>query len=384
MHDPGTEESFYNMLEVMFLTPEQREMKAPFPWFGGKSQASSLVWERFGNVPNYVEPFFGSGAVLLGRPHAPKIETVNDKDGFIANFWRALQHDPDAVAAYADCPVNENDLHARHTWLRAQVADFVPRLEADPDWYDVKIAGWWVWGMACWIGGGFCGDSGAGPWQVVDGRLVHLGDAGRGVTRRLVHLGNAGRGVKRQRVHLGDAGRGVSRQRVHLGSAGQGVSRQRVHLGNAGEGLRNWFTALAARLRFVRVCCGDWARIVGDTPTIHHGVTGVFLDPPYSAEAGRDNTLYREEDMSVAHDVRAWAIANGDRPLLRIAFCGYEGEHEMPSSWIKVKWKAQGGYANISRKGGKGKENRHREVIWFSPHCLAPRQPNLFEEQANA
>ncbi len=42
-------------------------LKAPFPWFGGKSKVASLVWERFGDVQNYVEPFFGSGAVLLNR-----------------------------------------------------------------------------------------------------------------------------------------------------------------------------------------------------------------------------------------------------------------------------------------------------------------------------
>ena len=42
-------------------------LKAPFPWFGGKSRAAHLVWERFGNVRAYVEPFFGSGAVLLRR-----------------------------------------------------------------------------------------------------------------------------------------------------------------------------------------------------------------------------------------------------------------------------------------------------------------------------
>lgn len=53
-------------------------LKAPFPWFGGKSLAASLIWERLGDVPNYVEPFFGSGAVLLARPHEPGIETIND------------------------------------------------------------------------------------------------------------------------------------------------------------------------------------------------------------------------------------------------------------------------------------------------------------------
>jgi site-specific DNA-adenine methylase len=37
-------------------------LKAPFPWFGGKSKVAPIVWERFGDVQNYVEPFFGSGA----------------------------------------------------------------------------------------------------------------------------------------------------------------------------------------------------------------------------------------------------------------------------------------------------------------------------------
>src|SRR3990167_2528692 len=82
-------------------------LRAPFPWFGAKSRIASLVWSRFGDVPNMVEPFFGSGAVLLGRPHPPRLETVNDKDGFVSNFWRATIADPDAVAEHADWPVNE-------------------------------------------------------------------------------------------------------------------------------------------------------------------------------------------------------------------------------------------------------------------------------------
>ena len=78
----------------------------------------------------------------------------------------------------------------------------------------------------------------------------------------------------------------------------------------------------------------------------------------------------------MAHDVRRWAIANGDNPLLRIALCGYEGEHDMPSSWECVPWKANGGY------GGQSKDhdnpNAKRERIWFSPHCLGGKQRSLF------
>ena len=96
-------------------------LSAPFPWFGGKRKIAALVWSRFGAVDNYVEPFFGSGAVLLGRPHPQGLETINDADGYVANFWRAIQREPDAVARWADQPVNENDLHARHEIGRAHV-----------------------------------------------------------------------------------------------------------------------------------------------------------------------------------------------------------------------------------------------------------------------
>lgn len=76
-------------------------LAAPFPWFGGKSRVAGVVWQAFGDVPNFVEPFFGSGAVLLGRPEsglANPIETVNDLDGFVANFWRAVTQAPEEVA----------------------------------------------------------------------------------------------------------------------------------------------------------------------------------------------------------------------------------------------------------------------------------------------
>lgn len=56
------------------------------------------------------------------------------------------------------------------------------------------------------------------------------------------------------------------------------------------------------------------------------------------------------------------------QPLFRIALCGYEGEHEMPESWSVFSWAASGG---LSRKPDSPRAgNRHRERIWFSPHCL--------------
>lgn len=322
-------------------------LKSPYPYFGGKSTIAAKVWERLGDVRNFVDPFFGSGALLLKRPaehpYLERTETVNDAEGMICNFWRAIQAEPETVADYAEWPVNENDLHARHSWLVGQKAGLVARLEGDPGFYDAQIAGWWVWGMALWIGGGFC--SGDGPWQVVDGELVHLGNAGQGTQRR----------------------------RVHLAASGQGVAAKQ------GGGLYEWFEVLAERLRRVRVCCGDWSRVVTNSVTGSHGLTGVVLDPPYT-HANRATDIYNHDHPDIAAEVRAWAVENGNNPLLRIAYFGYVDGFQWPAGWTEMRWKGPSGFG-VQRRDGEN-QNREREVVWFSPHCLkadtAPVQQSLF------
>jgi len=320
------------------------EYKPPFPWFGGKSAVADRVWAALGNVDNYVEPFFGSGAVLFLRPGgAGKIETVNDADGFVANFWRALRADVDAVAMHADNPVNEADLHARHLWLLGQRERITERLMGDPEFFDAKAAGWWAWGLCCWIGSGWC--SGRGPWVTRDGVFVQRGNAD-------------GQGVNRKLPHIGDAGRGVNRQLPHLGNAGQG-------------GLHEYLSEFAIRLDRVRVCCGDWSRVCGPSVTFKHGITGVFLDPPYADTAKRTDDLYAVDCAKVAHDVRAWAIEAGKRDDMRIVLAGYEGEHDMPASWRVEAWKAAGGYGSqADGEEAMGRANAARERLWFSPACI--------------
>jgi len=294
-------------------------LKAPFPYFGAKSRVADVVWQRFGRVDNYVEPFFGSGAVLLGCPHPVHTETVNDLDCLLANFWRALQADPERVAYYADYPVSEVDLHARHKWLVSKKPD-IRALLADPDAYDVKAAGWWVWGASSWIGSGWCAAESA------DTRLSE------------------------QLPHVGDAGRGIHAAR--------------------GGNLHSYFTTLAARLRRVRVCCGDWQRVLGPSVTTKHGTTAIFLDPPYERTSRAD--VYTHEG-DVFADVQAWATANGDNPLLRIAICGYFRDGLFPDNWEVYRWKANGGYG--LQGTGRGRANADKECIWFSPHCMSVYGP---------
>jgi hypothetical protein len=316
-------------------------LNAPFPWFGGKRRVASLVWRRFGDVPNYVEPFAGSLAVLLGRETSPKIETVNDLDSYVSNFWRAVRAEPDAVADFADWPVNQTDLTARHQWLVNQV-DFRERMLVDPDYYDVKIAGWWIWGLSQWFGQGWCD---ARPSRSI-------------VMRKRPHISGL-QGINARRVW---------RKMPYLGSAGMGLMSD----GSTSKPIADLFAPLCERLRQVRVCCTDWTNVLTFCPTTNIGLTAVFLDPPY--ELGSRAPCY-STDGNISAAVRDWAVSAGSDPLFRIALCGYEGEHVMPADWTKVAWKATGGH---SRNGGRGVANATRERIWFSPACITP-QPGLFD-----
>lgn len=166
----------------------------------------------------------------------------------------------------------------------------------------------------------------------------------------------------------------VRNQLPDLGGNG-GASGKGVHASaKTPEAIHGWMLALQQRLRRVRVCCGDWSRVLSRSATELIGTTGVFLDPPYLAEV-RTPSLYGTESADVAHAVRKWAIANGKNKKLRIALCGYEGEHEMPADWQCVAWKAAGGYAAAAGNT----ENSAKERIWFSPHCArAEDQADLF------
>jgi DNA adenine methylase len=260
-----------------------------------------ILWRAFGpTVPNYVEPFAGSLTVLLGRPGGPgHYETINDRDCYLSNFWRAIRADAETVAGHADWPVNEADLHARHAWLAAQV-EFRSRMLADPEYFDPRIAGWWVWGVSQWIGDGWCSETGPGQR-----RMPAVAGAKGPHGTRLPGIGNS---------------RGT-----------HGLSKPPCS---------EWFAALAARLRCVR-------------------------------------PLYALDDFHISWGVHEWCLEHGVDRRLRIALCGYEGEHAMPRSWRVHAWKAHGGY------GVRNPENqsKRRERIWLSPHCLPfEQQRELFGE----
>ena len=319
-------------------------MKAPFSRFGNKDAIAGEVWRRFGVVKNYIEPFAGSAAMLLMRPGgAQGIETINDADGYVSNFWRALQAAPDEVLRWAEWPCNEADLHARHLWLTHQHDRILERLMGDAHWYDAKVAGWWVWGSLWWIGRGWC--VGKGPWVTIDGVFQPRPEGDKDTP-----------GVRRQVPHL---------------------SYKRV-----GRITKEHFDELTTRLKEVRVACGDWTRILGAGLKI--GPTNaVFLDPPYGE--GTDE-LYPlgaslQEEAEIADAVWKWAVEHGKDPELRIAVAGYDDGRDLPPGWTKWNWKGEGRQSTVgyTRTHSKGVKNLIKETVWFSPYCLTPESDSVLE-----
>ncbi|MCA9439546.1 MAG: DNA adenine methylase, partial [Candidatus Omnitrophica bacterium] len=276
-----------------------------------KKSVAPIVWDLLGDSSNFVEPFAGSLAVLLSCPNVAKYETINDADCLVVNFWRALSFLPEIVADVAAYPVSEADLHARHHWLIEQKMSLREKILADPFYSDPLVAAWWVYGQSIWVGDGWC----------------------------------AKESNKRPRANRG------------------GIFNLKLR-----DQLPSHFRSLAERLKHVRILCGDFERVLTPAMTTQLGLTGVFLDPPYSLRADRKEDLYCEDNLEVGHRAFEWAVKSGDDPNMRIVMCGYEGEYEFPDNWGIYPWKANGGMGN--QGNGRGRRNAERERLWFSPHCL--------------
>jgi hypothetical protein len=357
-------------------------VKAPFPYFGNKITMAQELWWRFGAVENYVSPFCGSLGVELNAPY-PVMMTLNDKDGLLVNFYRAVKDDPDTVAYYLDHPVSEIDLFSRHVYLVNAREQLTAQLEADPEWYDAKAGAWWAWGMCSWIGTGWC--SGDGPWSIdadgnrinireitdseavgVNRQMRHLTDAGTGVNRQMPalgdrktpNLGNAGKGVNRKLPSLGDEARGYHtegvRRKISALSDAENLVNQPVYTAgvydteSVSENLRAYMRQIASLIRLARMTCGDWRRVVKESVTVRHGLTAVLLDPPYG-EGQQDYGVGGNTDGNIADDGRT-----------------------VPDGWQTFEWKSKGGYSVQGTEDAQSKVNRGRERIWFSPHCINP------------
>jgi site-specific DNA-adenine methylase len=295
----------------------------PFPplfnYFGGKRLIASKVWEYLGDVGIYIEPFCGSCAVLLARPHVPRNEKINDKDGLVANFWRSAVYDSENLIKHLDWPRNEVDFVAWSNVICETRLDLTQSLISDPKFYDPEIAAWWALCLSYEVGSQ-CFKKPTSKFFISD-----------------------------------------------RGSVGGDFSG--IHSLTSQKYIQN----VMDRMRTVKVYCGDWDRILG--PTLlglnsKNVYAGIFLDPPYDD----GYTVYHENER-ISSRVREWCKEYGNIPTLRIVLCGYEGEHNELEDlgWSKIEWKAINGYTS-NRKDRTSSENSIRERLWISPHCIQPQK----------
>ena len=274
-----------------------------FPFFGGKTRVAALVWEHLGNPELYVEPFAGSLAVLLARPDEPRTEIVCDLDGYIANFWRAIQNQWPEMQAHLTGLVSEIDLRAQHNHLLASREGLNEKLAADYTWCDARLAALWWMGISSYLGSGF------------------------------------GHRAARQRPHI---------DRSLKGAWATGMTDEKVE-------------KVMRRIGHVIVLAGDWQDAWRRSATkaiinrFDRGV-GVFLDPPYSG--GKRATGLYAEDQHLNKDVTEWAL---DQPHhVRIVIAGYADEYPdlAAAGWDRIYWKAPNGYAQ------KDNSRRKAEVLY--------------------
>ncbi len=71
-------------------------MKAIVKYPGSKWRIAQWIISHFPEHHSYLEPFFGSGAVLFNKPRS-NIETVNDLDGDVVNLFECIRNDPEKL-----------------------------------------------------------------------------------------------------------------------------------------------------------------------------------------------------------------------------------------------------------------------------------------------
>lgn len=73
------------------------EIKRPaLRYYGGKWRLAPWIISHFPPHKNYVEPCGGAASILLQKPRSP-LETYNDLDGSVVNFFRVLRDRPEEL-----------------------------------------------------------------------------------------------------------------------------------------------------------------------------------------------------------------------------------------------------------------------------------------------
>ncbi|MGH7211693.1 MAG: DNA adenine methylase [Acetobacteraceae bacterium] len=99
------------MRQLPMVMPRPRRRRIVFGWYGGKFNHLDWLLPLLPEAHHYCEPFSGSAAVLLNRTPSP-VETYNDVDGDVVNFFRVLRDQgPELERAIALTPFSREEFH---------------------------------------------------------------------------------------------------------------------------------------------------------------------------------------------------------------------------------------------------------------------------------
>ncbi|QFP78077.1 DNA adenine methylase [Deinococcus sp. AJ005] len=97
--------------------------KIAFGWYGGKFSHLDWLLPLLPPSTHYCEPFGGSAAVLLNRAPSP-VETYNDLDSELVNFFRVLREDKGAlIEAIGLTPFSREELRVATIKQAAELSD---------------------------------------------------------------------------------------------------------------------------------------------------------------------------------------------------------------------------------------------------------------------
>ncbi len=109
--------------ELPMVMPRSRRRRIAFGWYGGKFSHLDWLLPLLPKAHHYCEPFSGSAAVLLNRDPAP-VETYNDVDGEVVNFFRVLRDQGAEIErAIALTPFSREEFHRAIVGARQGLSD---------------------------------------------------------------------------------------------------------------------------------------------------------------------------------------------------------------------------------------------------------------------
>ncbi|PSR03114.1 MAG: DNA methyltransferase [Bacteroidetes bacterium SW_11_45_7] len=94
-----------------------------FGWYGGKFSHKDWILPLLPSTQHFCEPFGGSAAILLNKDPSP-VETYNDIDGEVVNFFRILRENRDELLyAIGMTPFSREEFQQALSYRKESISD---------------------------------------------------------------------------------------------------------------------------------------------------------------------------------------------------------------------------------------------------------------------